>query len=60
MTKKLLSILLTFVILLLVIGIGYLFYNFHNQALSVLICGIGLMFIRHIYVAVYHSLDEKM
>jgi hypothetical protein len=60
MNKRLLSILLTTAILLLVIGIGYLFYNFHSQSLSVLIGIIGLLFIKHIYVAVYHSLDDKV
>ena len=60
MNKRLLSILLTFVIVLLVSGFGYIFYNFHNQSLAVIVGIICLMFIRNVYVAVHHSLDENM
>ena len=54
-----LSILLTTAILLLVIGIGYLFYNFHSQSLSALIGIICLIFIRQTYVAIYYKLKEN-
>jgi MFS superfamily sulfate permease-like transporter len=60
MNKKLSSVLLTIVILLIVSGFGYILYKFPNETLSVIIGIICLMFVRHTYVAVSNVLDGNV
>jgi hypothetical protein len=59
MSTKLSAVILTVFVLLLATGLGYLFYNFHSQTLSVMIGIICLIFIRHTYVAIYYKLKEN-
>jgi hypothetical protein len=59
MKTKLSSLVFTLITLIVITGLGYIFYNFHSQSLSVIIGFICLMFIRHTYVAFYYTLKEK-
>ena len=59
MKTKLLALAFTLVALLVATGFGYIFYKFTSQTLSVMIGFICLMFIRHTYFAIHHTLKEK-
>ena len=59
MKTQLSALILTLGVLLVITGMGYVFYNFHSESLSVIIGIICLMFIRHTYVAIHTTLTEK-
>jgi hypothetical protein len=59
MKTKLSALIITFFVLSLISGLGYMFYNFHSESLSVIVGIICLMFIRHIYVAIHYTLKEN-
>jgi hypothetical protein len=59
MKTKLTALAFTLIALLVAIGFGYLFYNFHSQSLSALIGIICLIFIRHTYFAIHYTLKQK-
>jgi len=60
MNKKVLSVLLTIVVLLLASGFGYILYKFPNPTLFTIVGIICLMFVRHTYVAVSNILDGNI
>ena len=59
MKTQLSALILTLGALILATGLGYVFYNFHSESLSVTIGIICLMFIRHTYVAIHTILKEN-
>jgi hypothetical protein len=60
MKKNLLASLLTFVILLVVTGLGYIFYIFPSESLSVIVGIICLIFIRHIFFVIRYMLADNI
>lgn len=59
MNKRILAAIFTLIALILASGLGYVFYSFPNETLSVIIGGICLMFIRHVFVVIRYMLDEN-
>jgi hypothetical protein len=57
-TLKLKQIVLTILIVLGLLGFGYLIWNYQTETLYSLIGIIALMFIRHIYVAAGYYINE--
>jgi len=51
---------LTFVILLVITALGYLFYNFPSESLSVIVGIICLIFIRHIFFVIRYMLADNI
>jgi hypothetical protein len=59
MTKlKLKALLLTILVISTIAGFSFLFWNYQNETLYVLISFIMLMFIRHTYVVIKHLISE--
>jgi tryptophan-rich sensory protein len=59
MKTKLTALAFTLVALLVATGFGFIFYKFTSQTLSVMICFICLIFIRHTYFAIHETLKQK-
>jgi hypothetical protein len=55
---KLKTLLLTIITVLGVTGLGFLFWKYHTEAIYTMVGVIVLMFIRHIYVAIDHLVNE--
>lgn len=59
MTKlKLKALLLTILVISTISGFSFLFWNYQNETLYVLVSFIILMFIRHTYVVIKHLISE--